>query len=281
MVSKNYYTPDDIDIYNDYSTYVLVGNDDPVNHVALTIDSHNIYQKYKKVLLFVPCFSNTIQSCFRIKESTSSSRFSCANKVVKNNIDYLQFDLTQFFNIFPSNTTYTFLLLNSGSDFSIPNYDDMFLQVVCEEPFDYLATLNLIERKIGNSYLYQHDIVTSYGFLSKNLYENSYPYPLKLVFDMYEPNVQHFSFLPKGWTINLLEKIIANQNSNSYTLIDGDFVRHKFSKNSNSSTLIYVDTTGTGLLMEKVDSTTFKVFSPINTATKFYDGNGRIIKSIL
>ena len=281
MITKNYFPPD-VDIYNDLGTYVIIGNSSTANHIVLTIDSYNVYQKIKKVILFLPCNSDTNQEDFKIKENSSSTRISYANKVIRNNIYYLCFELTPYFNSSPSCTVFSFLLLNNDTDdFSIPNYSSMFLQIVHEEPFDYLNNLSLIQRKIGSSYIYKHDIITSYGFLSKDLYEKSFPYELKLVADMYEPNNQFFDFLPKGWTLNLLERIIVDQNNNSYILIDGDFIRHKFYNNSNSSALIYVDDYGTGLLMEKVDASTYKVFSPINSAIKFFNADGKITKSVL
>lgn len=207
----------------------------------------------------------------------SSGQTSLSFIETEDNIQYLCFDITSFFLQYPNVTNFRLSLHNSSANSLIVVSGTIRLTTNFFLPFDYLQHQQLITKYVGSTVNYQQDVVSFYGYLSKTLFNE--PFSCSLIYDFYDPSSQEFSLFPKGWKINLLEKI-SDISFDEMTLIDERYNRRVF---SNTNPFIYTDTTGSGLLIEKITesgSTFYKLCSPINSAYKLFDSTGQLIKIV-
>jgi len=254
--------------------------------VFINFDLPTLFERVKKATLYL-CISNIISSTaqFLLYDDGDITNFiDFALVESDNDYSYLKFDVTRFAKYYPSGS-HAFYVRNG---YSLPNEFISLsaslsrLDVEYEQPFDHLNSQQLKNNQLGHSLLYDFDLVTFNTYISKSLFEKALNIDLSLVYDFISPNSNFQTVFPKGWKLNILEKLSINNNDNEITFIDERYNRHLFKQISDSD--IYYDTSGTGLIIEKIpidNSLFYKLYSPLNSSHKLFFLNGYIKKIVL
>ena len=255
--------------------------------VFINFDLPTLFERVDKATLYL-CIPNIISSTaqFLLYDDGDITNFiDFALVESDNNYSYLKFDVTRFVKYYPSGS-HVFYVRNNYSS-SSSDFESIFaslsrLEVEYEQPFDHLNNQQLNNNQLGHSFLYDFDLVTFNTYISKSLFEKALNIDLSLVYDFISPNSNFHTVFPKGWKLNILEKLSINNNDNEITFIDERYNRHLFKQISDLN--IYYDTSGTGLIIEKTtieNSLFYKLYSPLNSSHKLFFLNGYIKKIVL
>lgn len=163
-------------------------------------------------------------------------------------------------------------ITNTDSDNITISCDLSYLVINYSTPFDYLDKAKYFEIEISSSFRYRQDYLSFLPYYSKPIFDNGLFFNLALVYDSYSPDESFLNFFPKGWKLNLLERIIF---SDEIILIDENYNRRIFER-VNTTEEVYVDKSGSGQVLEHLINEKYKLFSPVSSAYKLFDFQGRL-----
>lgn len=192
------------------------------------------------------------------------------DKVTINGETYLFFDLTLLLQ--QPGLSILYRLANHISTTFTIMATASFVDVLYDDPYDYLGKQQLINFNIGKTIVVAQDILTFNTYISKLLFDRRFLFDYRLVYDYVNPSTDFLSFFPLGWKVNVLETI--TQVTNGYQLNDQNYNRRLFKPSNDSA--IFVDSTGTGLLLELQSDNTYKIFDPVSSFFKLFDTNGKL-----
>ena len=191
---------------------------------------------------------------------------------VSNNIYQLTYDLTNYLDTFPSLNYLSFSLFNQDNfsisiythNYSTPTYRPCL--TIIHELTNYYPKSDAINTfKIGNYVEYDFNYGLGTGLIKKRLFEHLLPYSVYLVFNP----------LTGAFKLNLIETLDVS----TMVLTDSSFNEIHFAKAINSNS-VYFDTSGSGLIIEKV-SNNYYLKSPLSSnAYKEFNSSGKLINIV-
>ena len=242
--------------------------------LSFNAPNFNSYNYVESAFLYIAVHSYSGDPVSKLCVKLYNKNEKCRSYFENNNItSILKIDITALLR---------FGVHSAEQNLLISNYDSQSINVSCESsylvinystPFDLLNKTKYFETEISSSFKYKQDFLTFFPYYNKPIFENGLFFNVSLVYDSYAPNDSFLNFFPNGWKINLFEQIIF---SDTTVLIDENNNRRTF-KRINSNEEMYVDESGSGLILKYLPSSEqYKLFSPISSAYKLYDYQGRI-----
>ena len=192
----------------------------------------------------------------------------CAQLYELDNSYFLFFDVTKMY-VNDHSVSHTFYLTNNTNNFFEISLELSFVDLTIISPFETLKKHQYINKEIGKSYQLSIDSVSLLPYLSKPLFNGVLDFDYSLIYDSYNPE-STFLFFPKGWKLNILEKIYYVDGD--LYLEDSSFNKRKFNPTSDGS--IFIDSSKTGLLIKKEQDDTYKLFHPLVSSYKLFDEDG-------
>ena len=265
--------------FNNYSSLLLLRNMDYAGYannnypsVSFSITNLNAFKRIEKVSLFIRVLESSLNlNSYIGLQYYINTEEEYADVVTINGDNYLFFDVTKLTKDHISNILFRFV--NHSSSTLTLLATQSYVEIEYDEPYDYLDKQQFINLAVGKSFEVKEDILTLNAYISKPLFSGRFLFDYRLIYDYVDSTDEFLSFFPKGWKINLLEIIISS--SSGYVLIDGNYNKRLFKPTNDSS--IFVDSTGTGLLLELQSGGTYKIFDPISSFYKEFDSDGRIV----
>ena len=244
----------------------------PLPKVFCSISGIKSFKRIKSAHLYLKLFNSTLNN----NESVGLGYYVDTDEEIVDTIDngFLCFDITRLIKEHPSNLEFIIAFHTNDSSHSIKFfYAPSYLVVEYEEPYDYLDKQQLVPFDVGKSFNIKQDVLTLNQYISKPLFNDNLLFNYRLVYDYVDSSTSFLYFFPQGWKLNLLETI--SQTTDGYMLNDENCNKRLFKPTNDSS--IYVDSTGTGLLLELQSGGTYRIFNPISSFYKEFDSSGRIV----
>ena len=280
---------DQITIHGSTNNYVL-GTDFSSNNLLYVSFSQLPFERIKRASLYLRInnpsnnYSNYWDHMIGIKVNTGTTiqYDQCIIEEYAGFIKYLKLDCTDLLGITHSvsqttKTLQVYLVNNYSANLTILT-SQSFLRVEFDEPFDYLPKQKLYSNRLGELMTYEVDYLTFNTYVSKKLFDDALNLDFSLVYDYVYPENVAFNHFPKGWKLNILEKIIIPSSTSDITLIDNKYNRRIFKKITNQN--YYYDITGSGQILQKVGSS-YKLYSPLSSAYKFFNSSGNLVAIVL
>jgi RHS repeat-associated protein len=278
---KDYFY-DNLSLSGQGSTVTIPPNSGFGQYVSLSFPQQNRYDVLKSAVVTFRVISGISDSTnpndIYVVKTTNSDAKAYSFIIHTLNTFYLRFDITNILLLDPTLTQLELTLHNLISGTSIVvSRTNVALSVSYFTPFDILNNQRLLTNEIGNSVVYEHDVSTFYSYVTKRLFSNELN--ASLVYDCYNPDSQEFYFLPRGWKIDLLEKLI-DISQDEITLVDERYNRRIFTYVDSD---IYLDSTGSGLFISPFTENNeqfYKLYSPIKDSYKVYNSNGYLVQIV-
>ncbi len=256
---------------------VLSGNN--INTLSFSLNHINPFERVKEAWLYIKVEdNNNNQQPLDNEIQTFVNSYSFITPSYPRTIDnvgnFIVFDVTHIVQNPPIENLIPFSLINKRGSPFLAYPQQSFLETTLYNPFDYFDKQHISSQDIGKFINYKQDIISFLPYVSIPLFSNVLTYPFALVYDSFDCDISKFPLFPKGWKLNILEKLV-NITSDSITLIDESFNQRKFIPSTDTS--IFLDSSGSGLLIQ-MDGNDYKLFSPLINGYKLFNQSGLIKK---
>ena len=257
---------------------VYVLRDSSGNSVSFQYNRDNPFERIKEAWLYIRV-DNSLEgldlASSTIKVWVNGYEFlTQALPDTINDNKYIKFDVAHLVQVPPHANSFSVVLYYNGNSQFIAYPQQSFLETTLYSPFDYLDKQHINSQDIGNFINFKQDIISFLPYISIPLFSNVLTYPFALVYDSFDCDASKFPLFPKGWKLNILEKLV-DITTDSITLIDESFNQRKFIPSTDTS--IFLDSSGSGLLIQ-MDGNDYKLFSPLTNGYKLFNQSGLIKK---
>ena len=181
-------------------------------------------------------------------------------RVVENGATYREVDITQEY-LSEATVNYYSIVCDGTLSLYLSSFEEGYSpQLIVDYVDDKESFVNqkTIEGSAGRALNYNVNLRSGRPILIKPLLQiETVPMPISLglYFNPLKPTTA-LGLMPKGWNFNYTQELTSNIDG--YEYIDGSGCLHQFLPSLNNSD-VYYDGAGTGLILEKKNSTTFEI----------------------